>query len=64
MSAKVFKHKLELVAEPPKEELPSYAYEYEQRRKSASINWAQVHVAADRRTPFAFLARLSRTWRG
>lgn len=49
MSAQPKLRAVPAVAEPA----PDTSYEAEQRRHIMSRNWAAVHVAADKRSPFA-----------
>lgn len=57
------KPNLRAVAALPDQPAPSYAYEAEQRRMIASIDWARVHVRGDRAAPLTIIDKVRRTWR-
>lgn len=46
---------------PPRADL--HDYEGQQRAASAAVDWAAVHIAGDRREPFAWASTKRRGWR-
>lgn len=42
---------------------PDVSYEWRDRQRIASRDWAKVHTTADRRPPLHWFERLRGTWR-
>lgn len=58
--------RLHSVPPPAPEKAPReglHDYESQTRQASAATDWAALHVAADRRKPFAWLGVKQRGWR-